>query len=356
MSESEKFVFISHSNESEKDLPFSKRLYQFLTQKKHICAWMDRPDMRAGDWRKQIYEKILTASAYILVASWNSLTSDEVQKEINNMISNKDKTLIPICIDEAYTTPSLKKGSAGYNFGNGNLQAIFLKNYLTEEEAFEELLFKLPRDLTKLQNNPCDFVRLQGNEEYLAKYKGKDSYVEIPTFMRFVGKEAFIGNGSLEKVIIPPSVREIGIRAFCNCSKLSCVEGMENVVEVYPDAFCGTKFFDEKVDFNILNGVLLRGKCDIKKLVLPEIRVIANSAFDCCDAEDIVLPDTLEAIGQKAFSDSCYIKEIRIPKSVNYIGKGAFSGCIKLKRVIFEGKIPEKAKEAFGKNVFLEEE
>ena len=87
------FVFISHKNHPF-DNEYCDKLYDYLTNVKKICCWMDKMDMNQGKWSAQIYKKIGEASAYILVSSINSLTSEEVQKEIDLMFSeNKEKPL-----------------------------------------------------------------------------------------------------------------------------------------------------------------------------------------------------------------------------------------------------------------------
>lgn len=62
-------------------------------------------------------------------------------------------------------------------------------------------------------------------------------------------------------------------------------------------------------------------------------------------ATKIVLPSTLEYIGNSAFASSC-IEEIVIPGSVKEIGSSAFEHCKNLKTVIFEGDYVEKIGDA----------
>lgn len=349
------FVFISHSNKPD-DLAFCLRLYRYLTEEKRICVWMDAPDMRSGDWREQIYRHIVDASAYILVASRNSLIeSDEVAKEIDNMLNAKGKPFIPIALDDSYMTQDKGKGSIGYELGEGRFQAVIMNNYPNEQAAFERLLFLLPRELTQLENNPNDFVYSNDNET-LIRYSGKDPYVKVPSFVKKIGKEAFVCNDSLETVFIPSSVTEIGIRAFYGCNHLSRVEGMTGVVDLDASAFQETRAFDRDAEFSVMNGVLLCGGETRKDLVLPEVRMVANSAYECCDAETIVMPDTLEVLGRRAFADSDSITEIRIPKSVRIIGKGAFTGCARLRKAVIEGGDTEIVDKAFDSNVEIVEE
>lgn len=58
-------------------------------------------------------------------------------------------------------------------------------------------------------------------------------------------------------------------------------------------------------------------------------------------AKKIVLPSTLEYIGDNAF-EMCELEEIVIPGNVKEIGSGVFQHCKNLKTVIFEGDYVEK--------------
>lgn len=103
----------------------------------------------------------------------------------------------------------------------------------------------------------------------------------------------------------------------------------------------------------------------IKQLLIPDsIIAIGSEAF--CDntaIENIIVSHNLEYIGQKAFSgckmmtgfkfpstikyieteafDGCYnaFKELTIPASIRHIGSHAFRNCLTLEKVIFSGPV-----------------
>ena len=56
--------------------------------------------------------------------------------------------------------------------------------------------------------------------DVLVRYTGTGKVVSVPRGIRIIGPDAFLGNESLEAVILPDSVEEIGERAFGNCPKL----------------------------------------------------------------------------------------------------------------------------------------
>ena len=61
----------------------------------------------------------------------------------------------------------------------------------------------------------------------------------------------------------------------------------------------------------------------------------------------LILPDTLNSIGNSAFRGCIGIADITIPPNVTNIGVSAFSGCLKLKTVKFLGNAPENSKYMF---------
>ena len=67
---------------------------------------------------------------------------------------------------------------------------------------------------------------------------------------------------------------------------------------------------------------------DVRRIVVEDgITSISNNAFkECTNLENIVLPESLTAIGENALSGTA-ITSVRIPDNVLSIGAGAFSGC-----------------------------
>ncbi|MBE6875927.1 MAG: hypothetical protein E7496_04265 [Ruminococcus sp.] len=108
----------------------------------------------------------------------------------------------------------------------------------------------------------------------------------------------------MKKVTIPDTVNKIGAYAFCNCTNLEEVSGMENVEN------------------------------------------IAEGAFESCTAlKSINLPDTLTNIGKEAFAFCTALTEVTVPGNVNAFGGYIFTTCTSLQTLSFaEGitTIPDK--------------
>lgn len=67
----------------------------------------------------------------------------------------------------------------------------------------------------------------------------------------------------------------------------------------------------------------------------------------CYNISKVILPQTLESIGNDAFSRCEILKIIEIPNSVTYIGYGAFFGCYSLENIKIPDNINEIGNQAF---------
>ena len=112
-----------------------------------------------------------------------------------------------------------------------------------------------------------------------------------------------------DSITLPETVKEIGASAFTNCSRLQKINIPEGVTSIGASAFAGCK--------------------KLKQLVLPSgLQEIPEQLCNLCEALDSVkLPAGLTVIPQKAFTGCSSLRSIKIPNSVTNIGNSAFSGC-----------------------------
>lgn len=340
-----KSILISHSN-LEPDKTISLQLYKYLSAQKIDC-WIDAL-LEADEWDEQIGKVMFSAPVVIFVASKNSMVSKDCIREVRYFLKTPGKTIIPFVIDsQYYLNPDDEAARFIYNFGDNSLQAVFADKFPDLETAFARLASLLPADIGRTENDASDFVYGE-SEKRLTAYNGSDGCVTIPPYVTEICRGAFQNNDALKKVVIPPSVEKIGIRAFFGCKNLLCIDGMDGLKEAEASALDGSGIAPCTENDYSYGGIKFGCDEDAESLVVADgIRIIANEAFRYCNAKTVTLPQGLQTIGELAFADSILIERIVIPASVVRIGKNAFRGCDKLREVVFDGEIPDGAEAAF---------
>lgn len=92
-------------------------------------------------------------------------------------------------------------------------------------------------------------------------------------------------------------------------------------------------------DFWIVDGILrYYGGCDCHVLVPDTVKAIGKKAFlQKKEISSVQLPESITDIDDQAFKDCTLLKTINIPKSVKHIGTEAFRNCKNLQIVSFAG-------------------
>ena len=154
--------------------------------------------------------------------------------------------------------------------------------------------------------------------------------IEIPSKVKYIGPGAFIHSG-LTSITIPKSVSNIGEVAFADCFNLSTI-----IVEE------GNTTFDSRDNCNaIINTKTNELISGCKATIIPNtVTAIGKRAFEGHETlTEIIIPNSVTSIAENAFYRTC-IESLHIPSSVTTIGSQAFGGCYKLKTITFE-KWPE---------------
>ncbi len=167
---------------------------------------------------------------------------------------------------------------------------------------------------------------------------------------------AFEGQAAVKSVLVPDTVKNIGGRAFRNCTNLEQVLGAENVETIGGAAFSGTKY-----DSNLTGGEVYLGKClykyaggmytDTEVTVKEGTLGIAAGAFqDMQKLTKVTLPSGLKYIGNYAFGGTANgtgLKEVVIPESVLSVGDNAFRNAKSLATVTIGKGVKEIGASAF---------
>jgi hypothetical protein len=158
-----------------------------------------------------------------------------------------------------------------------------------------------------------------------------------------VGVEAFMGNDTLKKLIIPAGI-DIGDRAFYNCKILDTLEILDSNTKFGIAAFMGCGDLEnvslpdnmKEITSNMFNGCV-----KLKKLELGNtIESIGDLAFAATGFETITIPDSVKTISNGAFWNAMSLKTINLGSGVETLGDYIFKNCTSLETVV----IPDNVK------------
>ena len=167
--------------------------------------------------------------------------------------------------------------------------------------------------------------------------------------IQIVRRSAFEGCDNLKTVVLPESVTGIGDRAFKNCYELDSVNVPSGVETIGEETFMGCSSLTsiqlpddlEEIDSSAFNG------SGITDIVIPDkITAIPSKIFMNCKK----LGKKTKSIGFCAFENCSSLKNIVLPETLEKIGMRAFAGCTFLESVtVYAGEV-DILKDAWIKN------
>lgn len=137
-----------------------------------------------------------------------------------------------------------------------------------------------------------------------------------------IGAYAFAGNSALSRVQIPTTVKKIGENAFVGCS------GLYGVYVEDIGSWLNIQFENAQANPVALAGTLYFG------IYAPDTTLEA--------ATSITIPDGTEKIGAYAFYGMTRISYVVLPAELTSVEIGAFEGCSALRNVYYKGTSKEQ--------------
>ena len=228
-------------------------------------------------------------------------------------------------------------------FGNHlDIRRIILPDNITEfgEYAFYGLTLEtinIPSSLRKLGDNCFDDDRWLSVNPLIIP----EGVTEIPT-------QCFQFCYKLKKVVLPSTIKTIGIFAFFDSSvdDMNFPEGLDSIGYL---SMHGTRLTEvvlpktiKKIGFEAFGS-----NSKLKRVVLPEGLTEIPDKFccSCIELEKIVIPESVIKINTEAFS-ACLKLKTNLPPKLKWIGDGAFSSC-SLDSIVFPATMEYIGKEAF---------
>ena len=193
---------------------------------------------------------------------------------------------------------------------------------------------------------------------------GAMTEISLPSSLISIGEWAFVGCSSLSKIILPNSLQTIGTYAFSSCG-LTHIEIPNSVTDIQEYAFRDCKNLTSVILSSNLKSIKtgVFAICPVlSSVTIPEgVTVIHGGAFCGCNLTEIILPNSLEGIGNAANSDwgafdgNTNLTSIVIPQKVTSIGSFAFEDCTSLSQVTLQEGLTTIEKCAFMKCNNLQE-
>jgi hypothetical protein len=155
--------------------------------------------------------------------------------------------------------------------------------------------------------------------------------VKLPATLKSVGSYAFWKSLSLSNIYIPASLTDLSAKAFS--------EGGMSAYEVSPDNPVYSS--EDGIMFNKDKTELLHfpAKKQVESFSIPEkVEKIGELAFECNQLNEVIFHDKLLSIDDYAFFLCEKLAKADVPNSVEFVGESAFSRCYNLK----EAHLPEK--------------
>ena len=179
-----------------------------------------------------------------------------------------------------------------------------------------------------------DGLRLLKAPNDIERYKVKDG-------TKVICEDAFMFCLSLQELVIPSSVTNIGNGAFRNCISLKKMVIPSSVTSIGMAAFNGCYFLqldikslkfklvDNSIIVDIFKKEVISCLDNRSNIIIPSsITSIGNGAFGSCGSlRELVIPSSVTNIGEVAFWNCGSLRELVIPSSVTSIGRAAFNCC-----------------------------
>ena len=197
---------------------------------------------------------------------------------------------------------------------------------------------------TKYEN----FKLVKYNIDDLTQYEVKEGTISI-------GDRVFEDHDELEKIILPESLTTISDHSFYDCSSLKSIYIPKNVSFIGDAAFfeCDSLveiIVDEENEYyKSIDGVLYtkdeseiikfpEGKEGSDYVISDNTKKIHSYAFSSClFLIKITIPDSVEIVGEFAFSYSSSLNIVYIGKGVKKFPEGMFNECENLNKIYYNG-------------------
>ncbi len=261
--------------------------------------------------------------------------TEVVFESSNEKIVKVDNNGTIVGVAEGYASVSVRVKMDGKNTYYSNTITIEIKNpYITSGPSLSHYFgnggtVTVPPTLAITDIGAYAF----SNFDYVPKDENDEISEEFPE----KSKIFYIGDDTIEEVIIPEGVKSIGAYAFANLTALKKVTLPSTLVKIDQGAFLGCKSLTtvegiENVKF--INQAAFSGCAINQTLKLDKAIAIADYAFAYNTAlKEIVLSENTQSVSSYAFVGNKSLKKVTINAEKLKLGICVFSGCTSLSEI-----------------------
>ncbi len=212
---------------------------------------------------------------------------------------------------------------------------------------------------------------------------GVTGVINVPSFVRHIGKAAFGFNSQATSVSLPEGLTSIGDFAFNCCSSVNNIVIPSTVtsIGICPFSYCPSLTNLSIADGNtgyVLDGLMLYSagydtlvschKSEATVTVNPNVKVLGgfenntwvknieipagvtdllDNCFSGCTFTTLTLPAHMKSIGVRAFAENGNLTRVLMPETLLHLGERAFAWCTKLTSIVIPDSLKVIPKEAF---------
>lgn len=211
---------------------------------------------------------------------------------------------------------------------------------------------------------PCfgDMLEYSANElpDYCFFDKEYETIV-LPNSLSYIGKGAFAGCDNLVKVVLPENIDSIGKYAFNSCTSLSGIVLKESIKKIDSGAFSRCNGIKE-LDLSLISplcefGTSVFADCQSLETVIVGDKATAIPAYmfaGCVNLKNVSKISSLESIGEESFACTALTEfDFNACSHLKVVGRWAFAG-VGLQKIILPESVESLGEGAFFYNESME--